>query len=130
MITLSYLFGVCILEETRTIDFFDRTFHLSENNTNIKQECLAGLTTFVSMAYILFVNPSVLGVAGMDKGAVFTATALSAIIGCHLQAALVRIENKTYGICRETGKLIPKERLRAVPHATLGIDIKNQQNRK
>lgn len=48
----------------------------------------------------------------------------------HLQAALVRIENKTYGICRETGKLIPKDRLRAVPHATLGIDIKNQQNRK
>lgn len=46
----------------------------------------------------------------------------------HLQAALVRIENKTYGICRETGKLIPKERLRAVPHATLGIDIKNRQN--
>ena len=42
----------------------------------------------------------------------------------HLQAALVRIENKTYGICRETGKLIPKERLRAVPHATLGIDAK------
>ena len=37
----------------------------------------------------------------------------------HLQAALVRIENKTYGICRETGKLISKERLRAVPHATL-----------
>jgi RNA polymerase-binding transcription factor DksA len=44
----------------------------------------------------------------------------------HLQAALVRIENKTYGICRETGKLIPKERLRAVPHATLSIDAKNQ----
>lgn len=42
----------------------------------------------------------------------------------HLQAALVRIENKTYGICRVTGKLIPKERLRAVPHATLGIDAK------
>ncbi len=47
----------------------------------------------------------------------------------HLQAALVRIENKTYGICRETGKLIPKERLRAVPHATLGIDIKNRQSK-
>lgn len=44
----------------------------------------------------------------------------------HLQAALIRIENKTYGICRETGKLIPKERLRAVPHATLGIDQKQQ----
>ena len=45
----------------------------------------------------------------------------------HLQAALVRIENKTYGICRETGKLIAKERLRAVPHATLSIDAKNNQ---
>ena len=42
----------------------------------------------------------------------------------HLQAALVRIENKTFGICRETGKLIPKERLMAVPHATLCIDVK------
>lgn len=40
----------------------------------------------------------------------------------HLKAALVRIENKTYGICRATGQLIPKERLRAVPHATLSID--------
>lgn len=45
----------------------------------------------------------------------------------HLQAALVRIENKTYGICRETGVLIPKERLRAVPHATLSIDAKNRK---
>lgn len=45
----------------------------------------------------------------------------------HLEAALVRIENKTYGICRETGKLISKERLRAVPHATLSIDAKNNQ---
>ncbi len=48
-----------------------------------------------------------------------------------LQAALVRIENKTYGICRETGKLISKERLRAVPHATLSIEAKKarSQNR-
>jgi len=45
----------------------------------------------------------------------------------HLQAALVRIENKTYGICRETGKLISKERLRAVPHATLSIEAKQNQ---
>lgn len=44
----------------------------------------------------------------------------------NLQAALVRIENKTYGICRETGKLIPKERLRAVPHATLCIEVKQK----
>ncbi|MGC9330525.1 MAG: TraR/DksA family transcriptional regulator [Bacteroidales bacterium] len=46
----------------------------------------------------------------------------------HLNAALVRIENGTYGICRETGKLISKERLKAVPHATLSIEAKN--NRK
>jgi DnaK suppressor protein len=45
----------------------------------------------------------------------------------HLQAALVRIEHKTYGICRETGNLIPKDRLRAVPHATLSIDAKQKQ---
>lgn len=44
-----------------------------------------------------------------------------------LKAALVRIENKTYGICRETGKLIPKERLRAVPHATLSIEVKKDK---
>jgi len=45
----------------------------------------------------------------------------------HLQGALIRIENKTYGICRETGKLISKERLRAVPHATLCIEAKSRQ---
>lgn len=47
-----------------------------------------------------------------------------------LQQALVRIENKTYGVCRVTGKLIPKERLRAVPHATLSIEAKTLKNRK
>ncbi|MCD4768685.1 MAG: TraR/DksA family transcriptional regulator [Bacteroidales bacterium] len=45
----------------------------------------------------------------------------------HLQAALIRIENKTYGVCRETGELIAKERLMAVPHATLCIEAKNAQ---
>lgn len=45
----------------------------------------------------------------------------------NLEAALVRIENKTYGICRETGKLIQKERLKAVPHTTLSIEAKNKQ---
>lgn len=48
----------------------------------------------------------------------------------HLQAALVRIENKIYGICRKTGKLIPKERLLVVPHATLSVEAKEQDNRK
>jgi RNA polymerase-binding transcription factor DksA len=46
----------------------------------------------------------------------------------NLEAALVRIENKTYGICRETGKLIQKERLKAVPHATLSMEAKLKQN--
>lgn len=45
----------------------------------------------------------------------------------HLEAALVRIENKTYGICRETGKLIPKQRLKIVPHATLSIEAKESR---
>ena len=69
-------------------NILEKWFHLSEQGTTIKRELLAGLTTFVSMAYILFVNPSVLGMAGMNKGAVFTATALSAIIGCLLMAFL------------------------------------------
>lgn len=45
----------------------------------------------------------------------------------NLENALIRIENKTYGICRETGKLIPKERLKSVPHATLSVEAKMQQ---
>ena len=44
-----------------------------------------------------------------------------------LEMALVRIENKTYGVCRETGKMIPKERLRLVPHATLSVEAKNKR---
>ncbi len=47
----------------------------------------------------------------------------------HLQGALVRVENKTYGICRETGVLIPKERLRAVPHATLSMEAKEKSGK-
>lgn len=55
----------------------DRFFALTENGTDVKTEVLAGLTTFVTMAYILFVNPNILEAAGMDKGAVFMATALA-----------------------------------------------------
>ena len=47
----------------------------------------------------------------------------------NLENALIRIENKTYGICRATGKLIPKERLRLVPHATLSVEGKNEMNK-
>ena len=58
----------------------DKYFKLSENNTNVKREIVAGITTFMTMAYILVVNPIILSNAGMDTGAVFTATALSAVI--------------------------------------------------
>lgn len=60
--------------------FLEKFFKLREHNTNVKTEILAGFTTFMTMAYILVVNPSILGDAGMDKGAVFTATAVSAFI--------------------------------------------------
>lgn len=68
--------------------WLERTFHFKELKTNTRRETVAGMTTFVSMAYILFVNANVLGESGMDKGAVFTATALSAIIGCVLMGFL------------------------------------------
>ena len=72
------------------LNWVEKQFRMKELGTNVKKETLAGITTFVSMAYILFVNPSVLGASGMDKGAVFTATALSAILGCLLMAFLDR----------------------------------------
>ncbi|MGX5220870.1 NCS2 family permease [Pseudomonas segetis] len=59
----------------------ERLFQLKAHNTNIRTEMLAGLTTFLTMAYILFVNPSILGETGMDKGAIFVATCLAAAIG-------------------------------------------------
>lgn len=58
----------------------DRLFHLSQRKTSVKTEALAGFTTFITMAYILAVNPNILGAAGMDPGAVFTATCLSSLI--------------------------------------------------
>ena len=65
---------------------FEKLFKLKENNTNVKTEVLAGITTFMTMAYILAVNPSILAAAGMDQGAVFTATAVSAFLGTLLMA--------------------------------------------
>lgn len=60
----------------------EKLFKLNAHNTNIKTEVMAGFTTFVTMAYILFVNPDIMSIAGMDYQAVFVATALSAAIGC------------------------------------------------
>lgn len=68
------------------VGFVEKQFKLRENNTNVRTEILAGVTTFMTMAYILAVNPGMLGDAGMDPGAVFTATALASFIGCVLMA--------------------------------------------
>ena len=59
----------------------EKLFQLKAHNTNVRTEVLAGITTFLTMAYILFVNPSILGETGMDKGAIFVATCLAAAIG-------------------------------------------------
>ena len=66
----------------------EKLFKLKDNNTDVRTEVLAGITTFMTMAYILAVNPSILAVAGMDQGAVFTATALASFIGTLLMAFL------------------------------------------
>ncbi|AWM74420.1 NCS2 family permease [Lactobacillus apis] len=66
------------------MNFIKSYFQLDKYKTSVKVEFLAGLTTFISMSYILFVNPSVLGASGMDKGAVFTATALASALGTAL----------------------------------------------
>ncbi len=65
-------------------------FEIDALSTTVKREILAGFTTFISMAYILFVNPTVLGASGMDEGAVFTATALASAIGCILMGVVAR----------------------------------------
>ncbi|MEW6999481.1 NCS2 family permease [Colwelliaceae bacterium BS250] len=61
---------------------FEKLFKLAEHNTNVKQEIIAGFTTFLTMAYIIFVNPTMLAMTGMDPGAVFVATCLAAAFGC------------------------------------------------
>ena len=59
----------------------EKFFKLKENGTTVKTEIIAGITSFMTMAYILAVNPSIMSAAGMDHGAVFTATALAAFVG-------------------------------------------------
>lgn len=69
----------------------ERYFGINGQNTTIKTEILAGVTTFLTMAYIIFVNPNVLADAGMDKGAVFVATCLAAAIGCFIMGIYARL---------------------------------------
>ncbi len=68
------------------MNMLEKMFKLKENNTNVKTEVIAGVTTFMTMAYILAVNPDILSTTGMDKGAVFTATAISACFATLLMA--------------------------------------------
>ena len=69
-------------------NLLEKVFKLSEHGTNVKTEIIAGITTFMTMAYILAVNSNMLAEAGMDAGAVFVATALSATISCFVMAFL------------------------------------------
>ncbi|HIR57025.1 MAG TPA: NCS2 family permease [Candidatus Gallacutalibacter pullicola] len=69
-------------------DFLERVFHLKAAGTSVKTEIVAGITTFMTMAYILAVNPNILSASGMDAGAVFTATALSSCVASILMAGL------------------------------------------
>ncbi|MEG1482130.1 NCS2 family permease [Clostridium sp.] len=69
----------------------DDYFEISKNGSNTKREVVAGLTTFMTMAYILIVNPSILAAAGMDQGAVFTATALSAFVATMLTGIYAKL---------------------------------------
>ncbi len=69
----------------------EKLFHLQENHTDVKTEVLAGITTFMTMAYILAVNPNILSASGMDSGAVFTATALASMVATLLMAILPTI---------------------------------------
>lgn len=75
-------------------------FKLKENGTNVSTEVFAGITTFMTMAYILVVNPNILSSTGMDKGAVFTATALAAFLGCLMMAFLA---NYPFGLAPGMG---------------------------
>lgn len=69
----------------------EKIFKLKENNTNIRKELIAGIVTFLTMSYILIVNPSILGETGMDKGALFTATTLAAICGTLFMALFANL---------------------------------------
>ena len=64
----------------------EKLFHLKENNTNVKTEVVGGITTFMTMAYILAVNPTILSAAGMDKNAILMSTAIAAFIGTLVMA--------------------------------------------
>jgi len=73
------------------MEFLEKFFKLKENGTTVRTEVLAGITTFMTMAYILAVNPDILSVAGMDKNAVFTATVLAAVLGTLVMGLVAKL---------------------------------------
>lgn len=92
-------------ESNKSVDgtensMLEKIFHLSKNKTNVKTEVLAGVTTFLTMAYILVVNPSILSQSGMDISAVFTATALASFIGTVIMAL---VANYPFGMAPGMG---------------------------
>lgn len=70
---------------------FEKFYQLKANGTTVKTEVLAGITTFLTMAYILAVNPNILSAAGMDQSALFTATAVASIVGTLAMALLAKL---------------------------------------
>ena len=81
---------------------FEKVFKLSEHQTTVKTEVMAGITTFMTMAYILAVNPSILGSTGMDPTAVLLATALASFIGIYGEPAVRSVRRhgtqRVYGV--------------------------------
>ena len=79
------------LKENSFAGFLNKFFKIKEHKSTIQREIVGGLTTFVTMAYIIFVNPNILGEAGMDKGALITVTCLASFIGTILAGLWVNI---------------------------------------
>ncbi len=88
------------MASTKIMSFLERRFKLREHKTNVRTELLAGVTTFLAMSYILAVNPTILGAAGMDRGGVFFATVLAAALGTLLMALLA---NYPFGLAPAMG---------------------------
>ena len=71
-------------------DFLDRFFKLEQNKTNVRTEMLGGVTTFMTMSYIIFVQPAILSITGMDKGAVMFATCVSSALATLLMGLIAK----------------------------------------
>ena len=94
-----YFFGYAEDKEGGNL-MFEKVFKLKENGTNVRTEVVAGLTTFMTMVYILAVNPSILSASGMDSGAILTATAVASAIACFCMAAF---SNKPFALSAGLG---------------------------